>query len=337
MPASLIASLAFLYAIAANPLVDTDVVPEDTNFAVDGLIEVLQDSQDLFDAKKAVAKMVASGKSEKDCRKLVVETRKEVIDNVDVCKKTTSALPTGESCANSGQVNVKLTTEAKTKADKHVVYTKTEVTKSEKTEVHFSSRKYSSLTEGECSYFYSESSYTTAKNKHQAAVTAYNKAIGEATQASTSLKLAIEAAVKEKKECECKVKHDHETTFAKHTSSNPANQKAWMFACKVECVLDKKTSCTCDAAPMCKRPKVAPAVMEASCHKVPAPAPAPAPVLAKVLKAAACSKNTGGTCAVFNCDKSRGAKCVDKKCVCGAGHCAVKGKCITQHPIVRRV
>merc|ERR1711959_632290 len=185
MPATLIASLAFLYAIAANPLVDT-IVPEDTNFAADSLIEVLKDSlshdlaaatkaHDLADAKKAVAKMTASGKNDEDCRKLIVETRKAVTDNVDVCKKTTSALPTGESCANRGQANVKLSTEAKTKADKHVVYTKTEVTKSEKTEVHFSSRKYSSLTEGECSYFFSSSSYTTAKAAHKVAVAAYTK------------------------------------------------------------------------------------------------------------------------------------------------------------------
>merc|ERR1712232_201840 len=212
------------------------------------------------------------------------------------------------------------------------------------TEVHFSSRTFSSLTEGECSYFFSSSSYTTAKAAHKVAVAAYTKAVGEAKQASKSLKLAIEAAAKEKKECECKVKSDHETTFAKHSSSNPANQKAWMFACKVECVLDKKNTCTCDAAPMCKRPKVAPAVMEADCtkiapaphhapapapHHAPAPAPhhAPAPAPAPVVAKKVCSKDTGGTCAFFSCHKSRGAKCVDDKCVCGAGQCAVNGKC----------
>jgi len=270
-----IASLAFLYAITASPIVDTDIVPENTNFAVeDELIEAL--NNDLSDAKKTIAKMTASGKSEEDCRKLVTETRKEVTDNVDYCTKTTEALPKGESCAASGQANVKLATEAKTKADKHVVYTKTVVTKTEKTEVHFGSRTFSSLTEGHCSTFFSSTSYTTAKMNHKAAVTAYTKAVGSATQASKSLKLAIEAAAKEKKECECKVKSDHESTFAKHSASNAANQKAWIFACKVQCVLDRKSSCKCSAAPMCKRPKVAPAVMEASCEKTkeePAPAP----------------------------------------------------------------
>jgi len=261
-----IASLAFLYAITASPIVDTDIVPENTNFAVeDELIEAL--NNDLSDAKKTIAKMTASGKSEEDCRKLVTETRKEVTDNVDYCTKTTEALPKGESCAASGQANVKLATEAKTKADKHVVYTKTVVTKTEKTEVHFGSRTFSSLTEGHCSTFFSSTSYTTAKMNHKAAVTAYTKAVGSAKEASKSLKLAIEAAAKEKKECECKVKADHESTFTKHSASNAANQKAWTFSCKVECVLDHKTTCKCSAAPMCKRPKLAPAVMEASCEE----------------------------------------------------------------------
>jgi len=261
-----IASLAFLYAITASPIVDTDIVPENTNFAVeDELIEAL--NNDLSDAKKTIAKMTASGKSEKDCRKLVTETRKEVTDNVEYCKKATEALPTGESCTASGQTNVKLATEAKTKADKHVVYTKTVVTKTENTEVHFGSRTFSSLTKGHCSTFYSSTSYTTAKINHEAAVTAYTKAIGSAKEASKSLKLAIDAAAKAKKECECKVKSDQESTFTTHSASNAANLKAWMFSCKVECVLDHKTTCKCSAAPKCKRPKVAPAVMEASCEK----------------------------------------------------------------------
>merc|ERR1711977_423737 len=212
----LVISLAIIYA-SASPIADS-VVPEDSLYALD---------DDLSEAQQTIDDMTASGKSDKDCRKLV--------------------------------------TDAKTKADKHVVYCKTQVTKAEQTQVDFGSAKFSSLTKGKCSSFYSSTSYTTAKSSHKTAVEAHTRAVGAAEQAAKSLKLAIEAAAKAKKECECKVKSDHESTYSKHSASNAANQKAWNFACKVECVLDGKTTCTCSAAPMCKRPKVTAAVMEAVC------------------------------------------------------------------------
>merc|ERR1719353_2391941 len=53
--------------------------------------------------------------------------------------------------------------------------------------------------------------------------------------------------------------------FSTHSASDAANQKAWSFACKVECVLDGKTACKCSAAPKCKRAKVTAAVDAAHC------------------------------------------------------------------------
>jgi len=252
--AILVISLAIIYA-SASPIADS-VVPEDSLYAFD---------DDLSEAQQTIDDMTASGKSDKDCRKLVTETRKEVTDNVDFCTKAMNALPKGESCPARGQENVKLATEAKSKADKHVVYCKTQVTKAEQTAVDFGSARFSSLTEGKCSSFYSSTSYTTAKSSYKIAVEAHTKAVGAAEQASKTLKIAIETAAREKRECECKVKSDHESAFATHSAANAANQKAWNFACKVECVLDGKTSCTCSAAPMCSRVKVTAAVMEADC------------------------------------------------------------------------
>merc|ERR1711959_385706 len=214
--AILVISLAIIYA-SASPIADS-VVPEDSLYAFD---------DDLSEAQQTIDDMTASGKSDKDCRKLA--------------------------------------TEAKSKADKHVVYCKTQVTKAEQTAVDFGSARFSSLTEGKCSSFYSSTSYTTAKSSHKTAVEAYTRAVGAAEQASKTLKIAIETAAREKRECECKVKSDHESAFATHSAANAANQKAWNFACKVECVLDGKTSCTCSAAPMCSRVKVTAAVMEADC------------------------------------------------------------------------
>merc|ERR1711977_497585 len=227
-------SLAIIYA-SASPV--DEVVPEESLYALD---------DDLSEARSTIEQMTTAGKSDKDCRKLVEETRKEVQTNVDTCTKTMDALPKG-------------------KADKLVITTKTAVTKAESASVSFGSRTFSSLTEGKCESFYTSTSYTTAEATYKSSVTAYTKATGAAGEAAIALKNAVAAAAKEKAECECAVKKDHESKFSTLTKANAANEKAWNFACKVECVLDGKTTCKCSAAPKCVRPKVTSAVMEAVC------------------------------------------------------------------------
>merc|ERR1711924_326267 len=246
-------SLAIIYA-SASPV--DEVVPEESLYALD---------DDLSEARSTIEQMTTAGKSDKDCRKLVEETRKEVQTNVDTCTKTMDALPKGEACPAKGQAVVKAATEAKSKADKLVITTKTAVTKAESASVSFGSRTFSSLTEGKCESFYTSTSYTTAEATYKSTVTAYTKATGAASEAAIALKNAIAAAAKEKAECECAVKKDHESKFSTLSKANAANEKAWSFACKVECVLDGKTTCKCSAAPKCVRPKVTSAVMEAVC------------------------------------------------------------------------
>merc|ERR1711959_38320 len=251
-------SLAIIYS-TASPIND-DIVPEEQLFSLD---------DELVEAQQKIDEMLSSGTPENACRKLVTDARKNVEENVRKCQKVVDGLPKGESCPSRGQDAVKAATEQKNKADKHVVFCKTQVTKAEQYEVDFGSRTYSSLTYGKCSSFYASTSYTTAKTTYKSAVSAHVTAVGAASQAAESLKGAIAAAAKEKHKCLCKVKGKHEETFKKHSSSNAANQKAWNFACKVECVLDRKSTCTCSAAPMCQRAKVTSEVMEADCteHK----------------------------------------------------------------------
>merc|ERR1711985_82697 len=190
-------SLAIIYA-SASPV--DEVVPEESLYALD---------DDLSEARSTIEQMTTAGKNDKDCRKLVEETRKEVQTNVDTCTKT--------------------------KADQLVITTKTAVTKAESASVSFGSRTFSSLTEGKCESFYTSTSYTTAETTYKSAVTAYTKATGAAGEAAIALKNAVAAAAKEKAECECAVKKDHESKFSTLTKANAANEKAWNFACKVEC------------------------------------------------------------------------------------------------------
>merc|ERR1712091_481671 len=192
----LVLSLAIIYASASN-MAEDHIIPEESLFALD---------DDLSEAQQKVNEMTAAGKSDKDCRKLVTETRKDIETNVNTCQKTMDALPNGKECPSRGQKGVKTATEAKDKADKHYKYTVTEVTKASSASVKFGSRTFSSLTEGKCESFYSSTSYTTAEATYKAAVTARTKAKGAAEQADKELKAAIEAAAKAKKECECQCK-----------------------------------------------------------------------------------------------------------------------------------
>merc|ERR1712096_526099 len=137
MQFSLIASLAFIAIATAAPT--SDIVPEDTHFAVD---------DDLSEARETLSQMQEAGRSDKECRKLVEETKKEITTNVGTGQKVINALPDGSQCMNLGQGLVTTTTTIKTKADKHVISCKTEITKCESATVDFGSRTYQSLTVG---------------------------------------------------------------------------------------------------------------------------------------------------------------------------------------------
>merc|ERR1712225_56169 len=174
----LVLSLAIIYAWA-SPIAEDHIVPEESLFALD---------DDLSEAQQKINEMTAAGKSDKDCRKLVTETRKDVEANVNTCQKTLDALPRGQSCPAQGQGDVKSATEAKSKADKHVTHCHTQVTKAASASVNFGSRTFSSLTEGKCASFYTSTAYTTAETTYKAAVTAHTKAKGAAEQADKDLK-----------------------------------------------------------------------------------------------------------------------------------------------------
>merc|ERR1711970_809443 len=202
----LVLSLAIIYA-TASPVAEDHIIPEESLFALD---------DDLSEAQQTINEMTAAGKSDKDCRKLVTETRKDIETNVNNCQKNMDALHNGKECPSRGQGDVKTATEAKSKADKHYKYTVTEVTKASSASVNFGSRTFSSLTEGKCESFYSSTSYTTAESTYNAAVIARTKAKGAYEQTITDLATAVTAAAKEKKECLCKTRTDHEAAFGKH-------------------------------------------------------------------------------------------------------------------------
>lgn len=220
---------------------------------------------DLSEARETLSQMQEAGRSDKECRKLVEETKKEITTNVGTGQKVINALPDGSQCMNLGQGLVTTTTTIKTKADKHVISCKTEITKCESATVDFGSRTYQSLTVGKCSSFYTSVNYVTAKTRYTSAVTAHTKAVGAAGEAKVALRNAIASAAKSKHECLCKTRKEHEKAFANGSSANSANAKAWIFAHRLECVLDGKTTCSPPVPPRVVRGKLTGAAKEEKC------------------------------------------------------------------------
>lgn len=248
----MIVSLAFLYATSAND----DVVPEDNMYAMD---------DDLSEAHATVQEMLASGRSDKECRELVRVAKEEVKTLVKTCQDTINKLPTGQHCMDLGLSLVRKATEEKVKADKHYATCSTELTNSMNAKVNFGSRTYSSLTVGKCDTFYSHSSYVNAKMRFDAATSSKTQAAGAAAQAKKDLEAVTASHKKLVHECLCKTKKDHAKAYAAGAANHKANEAAWNKAHQIECVLDGKTKCTFAGTPRCHAAKVTAAVNSAMC------------------------------------------------------------------------
>merc|ERR1712072_238897 len=213
-----------------------------------------------------IAEMQDAGASDKECRDLTEKTKKDIETVVTNNQKIIDSLTTGQECHSEGQTEVKVATESLSKAKTTLQITTTELTKAESTQVDFGSRTFSSLKKGECATFFTHSSYTTAKAKHTAAVTAKTKAIGAHTEAQRILKVAISTAAKMKHTCQCKVQTLHRKEYTERSAANAANKKAWDLAHQILCVLDHKTSCKWKGVPVLTKATIDTAAKDAKCN-----------------------------------------------------------------------
>merc|ERR1712072_618469 len=258
--------LAVVIAAAYVSAQETESVPEDNLFALD---------DDLSEARATLQSMQAAGKSEKECRKLVTDTKNEIETNIKTEQKIIDGLDNGKKC----EVHFKNTEDEKTEAKRtedEEKKAKDEVQKAKDAVVVFGKHTFSSLTEGDCSVFFSSSSYLAAKKKYEESTSAHTKAVGAKKQADEELKKVIEQAKKDTKKCQCDTKLKHAEANKKGHANDEANKKAWAMAHKLECVLDGKTSCSIPPCPTVKAATLTAAVNGADCSASLAPAPAPA-------------------------------------------------------------
>merc|ERR1712188_179333 len=163
---------------------ETESVPEDNLFSLD---------DDLSEAHATLQSMQAAGKSEKECRKLVTDTKNEIETNIKNEQKIIDGIPTGKHCDKYIEETEDEKTETK-RAEDEEKKAEEELKKARDTVVVFGKHTFSSLTEGDCSIFFSSSSYLSAKKKHQAEET-YQK--------------VVEQAKKDPHKCHCDTKKAH--------------------------------------------------------------------------------------------------------------------------------
>jgi len=247
-------SLAIVYASAAP--VDT-VVPEDALYAQD---------DDFAEANNKIAEMQAAGASDKECRELTEKTKTDIKVVVENNQKIIDSLSTGQECHAEGQTEVRVATESLSKAKTTLTTAILTLTKAGEASVDFGSRTFSSLKKGECSTFFTHSSYVTAKARFEAATTAKIKAEGAKTEAERILKQAISTAASLRHKCLCKVQALHRKEYTERSAANAANKKAWDLAHQILCVLDHKNSCKWNGVPVLTKATIDTAAKDAKCQ-----------------------------------------------------------------------
>jgi len=256
--------LTLCVAACALPSAD-EVVPETQLFVSDD-----EKASSFDEAREMVSSMTAAGKTDKDCRKLATESKKEVKKTVEQAQKILDALSTGAECNKAHDSTVGKAQTLKDKADQKAADAKKAVDKSCDVKVDFGSFHLSSLKPGKCDQFYSKSAYTSAAKKCADAKKAKEKADGAKDEATKSLAKTKKAAGRDKLKCLCAVKYEHIRAWNNAQKSNDANKKSWARAHHIECVLDATpaSKCTVPATPAVKKPTIISAAKNAQCNQV---------------------------------------------------------------------
>jgi chemotaxis protein histidine kinase CheA len=190
------------------------------------------------DAKQTINQLLQDGSDDSACRSLATATIKDIKTNVESSQKTYDAVDKGFDCHKEGQAAVVKAKEEEVAAAKKFKDATDARKAACSVSVTFAPRAYNSLKEGECSAFFSDSAYTSAKKKCADSKSAEAKAEGEASASTKAVKSAEEAAAKARAECECKTHEANKKAFEAATKNHEANKKAWVKAHHMICVLD---------------------------------------------------------------------------------------------------
>merc|ERR1711939_929557 len=210
-------------------------------------------------AKQALKMLQAKGTDASACRELSENTKKEVEDEVNSLQAVIDGLDDGSNCHLEGQSAVDDATNAKSLADQAHKDAVDALASANAAAVVFGTRAFNSLTEGECSYFFSSDAYIAAKSTATDAAAAATAAEGAASAAATALEEALAEQVRLIHECRCKAKSEYEAAWASATAGEAEREATYTQAVHMICVLDETSTADCAVTVPTVTPRVLPA------------------------------------------------------------------------------
>merc|ERR1711871_1915055 len=226
--------VAFIALANALPSSDS-IVPEvelQQEFTVDWRKTVAQDAQD------QITLLLQEGKDDGACADLATATLKEVDDSVDAQQSILNALDDGSNCPNEGQAAVDAAQSTLESATAALADAEKAFADAENAPVSVGPKAFSTLTKGNCDFFFSDSSYTGAEAAFGSAKTALDQAKGAEKAASDALSAAKTAQEKAIKECQCGVRAAYNKAWEAANAQNEENEKAYTKGKHMQCVLE---------------------------------------------------------------------------------------------------
>merc|ERR1711998_654686 len=161
------------------------------------------------EAIKEINKQQAMGKDLDHCEDLANEMLEEVGSFYTEEQSMLNELYTGVDCHTEGMAAVTTAYNRYTVAQEKLTTAEKHLKIAENYQVDFGAYKFSSLSEGFCSSFYSEFSYVTAKATYKKRVEEVNTAKGYLVNTKTAWEQAKIAAAEAQRLCMCGVKTTH--------------------------------------------------------------------------------------------------------------------------------
>jgi hypothetical protein len=255
--------VAFIALANALPSSDS-IVPEvelQQEFTVDWRKTVAQDAQD------QITLLLQEGKDDGACADLATAALKEVDDSVDAQQSILNALDNGSNCPNEGQAAVDAAQSTLESATAALADAEKAFADAENAPVSVGPKAFSTLTEGNCDFFFSDSSYTGAKAAFGSAKTALDQAKGAEKAASDALSAAKTAQEKAIKECQCGVRAAYNKAWEAANAQNEENEKAYTKGKHMQCVLEgtDPNDCSVGDVPKVSQVNLADGVPEEEC------------------------------------------------------------------------
>jgi len=210
-----------------------------------------QENSGYAEASAEVTMLLQLGKDQSACADMAKTLEDQVSSSVDQANKALDALDDGSSCPDTGQEAVKAARSNKGDTDVKLSDANAAASAAAAADVDFGSYSLKSLSEKQCSQFFTDGAYVAAKEAAAAASQAQTQAAAFATAAAGALEDAVKAAADAVVSCQCGARVVYDAAWTAANAENAANEVAWRKAKHMQCVLagTAPTDCTVSECP----------------------------------------------------------------------------------------